>query len=126
MLDFNFNDTINAVNDKLTTLLSTELTSVKNKVSNVHNKEKGKIIYLPVDDCKSLLLSYGKDLAREILDPIYAKFKSEVEKRETLETRVADLETELNKTKKDLIETKIENDKANQFGRREMIRLHNI
>ena len=46
--------------------------------------------------------------------------------RERLEARIDALETELKTTKQDLMETKIENDKTNQFGRREMIRLHNI
>ena len=120
------NTTLNSINDKLKILVSSELNGVKVKLNNLKKFNKCNVNCVPIDDCKSLLLSFGKDLAREILDPIYAKFKSEVEKRETLETRVVDLETELNKTKKDLIETKIENDKANQFGRREMIRLHNI
>ena len=122
----NINTTVNSANEALKTLVSSNLAVINAKVNNINNKERIKVNYLPIDDCQSLLLSFGRDLARELLGPIYEYLQNETEKREQLEAKVVYLETELDKTNKELMETKIDNDKANQFGRREMIRLHNI
>ena len=122
----NINNIVNSVNDKLKSLLTSDLKDVKGKVSNLTKADKNKLIHLPIDDCNTLFLSFGKALVSEILDPIQEFMISEIEKREKLEEKVVLLETELKQTNKDLMDTKIDNDKANQFGRREMIRLHNI
>ena len=117
---------MNAINETLKTLVSSELNTAKSKVHSITKSDRNKLNYLPIEYCNDMLLHFGTELARQILVVLFDHIENGNEKTKELETKVETLSNALEKTNDELIATKIEMDKSNQFGRREMIRLHNI
>ena len=111
---------------ELKTLVIDGLKPIQTNGDKMNPKDRNKIAYMPVFECHKLLEDFGRKIVRECAQ-LCVNFR--VEKYEKIDKVCKELEetkTELNHLRNELIETKIDMDKHSQFGRREMIRMHNV
>ena len=120
------NPAMNSVEDKMKTIMTAELKTARSKWNNIAKRDRNSVALLSIDSCNDLLINFGKSIAEELLTTFFVHLEEKDDKIKVLETKVDSLTKALDQTNNELIHTKIDMDKTNQFGRREMIRLHNI
>ena len=117
------------ISNEVTTKVAKETKDITSRLQAVGNNRKGKLEYLQISELDSLLKVQNDALINAFTNEtiILRNELNDLRKEnEELKTDVHELKKDLEITKRELIETKIDMDKNNQYGRREMIRLHNV
>ena len=118
--------TIEDICNQLNELVIDNLKASKAAQALLSAKDKKDVQYVPASDCEKLLKAMGKLIVRECIS-VHTNHREETdEKIDNLSDKIVNLTKELELTREELIQTKLEMDKQNQYGRREMIRIHNI
>ena len=125
-MSYNIDLTVDAICAQLGALVISELDAMAVGLRQLTNKDKLKNEYVSIDCAKSLLCRLSKDVVKEILS-IHINHKQETDEKIDNLTKSLELtNNSISIFKKELVETKLDMDRNNQFNRREMIRLHNV